>query len=107
MRLLLAEDEEDLSRALVTVLKHNNYSVDAVYDGAEALDYLENGDNYDGVILDIMMPKMDGITVLKTIRRHGNSVRQWRRRLSAETIFHERASGEDPGNDKEADGHNR
>ena len=60
MRLLLAEDEEDLSRALVTVLKHNNYSVDAVYDGAEALDYLENGDNYDGVILDIMMPKMDG-----------------------------------------------
>ena len=43
MRLLLAEDEEDLSRALVTVLKHNNYSVDAVYDGAEALDYLENG----------------------------------------------------------------
>lgn len=53
MRLLLAEDEEDLSRALVTVLKHNNYSVDAVYDGAEALDYLENGDNYDGVILDI------------------------------------------------------
>ena len=71
MRLLLAEDEEDLSRALVTVLKHNNYSVDAVYDGAEALDYLENGDNYDGVILDIMMPKMDGITVLKTIRRHG------------------------------------
>jgi len=124
MRLLLAEDEEDLSRALVTVLKHNNYSVDAVYDGAEALDYLENGDNYDGVILDIMMPKMDGITVLKTIRRHGNSVpvllltakaeiddrggfRQWRRRLSAETIFHERASGEDPGNDKETDGHDR
>ena len=74
MRLLLAEDEEDLSRALVTVLKHNNYSVDAVYDGAEALDYLENGDNYDGVILDIMMPKMDGLTVLKTIRKHGNSV---------------------------------
>ena len=64
MRVLLAEDEEDLSRALVTVLKHNNYSVDAVYDGAEALDYLENGGNYDGVILDIMMPKMDGITVL-------------------------------------------
>lgn len=74
MRLLLAEDEEDLSRALVAVLKHNNYSVDAVYDGAEALDYIENGDNYDGIILDIMMPKMDGITVLKTIRSHGNPV---------------------------------
>lgn len=85
MRLLLAEDEEDLSRALVTVLKHNNYSVDAVYDGAEALDYLKNGDNYDGVILDIMMPKMNGITVLKTIRRHGNLFRsccsQQRQRL--------------------------
>ena len=69
MRLLLAEDEADLSRALVTVLKHNNYSVDAVYDGAEALDYLENGDNYDGVILDIMMPKMDGRTVCEKIRK--------------------------------------
>ena len=70
MRLLLAEDEEDLSRALVTVLKHNNYSVDAVYDGAEALDYLENGDNYDGVILDIMMPKMDGWQVCREIRQN-------------------------------------
>ena len=69
MRLLLAEDEEDLSRALVTVLKHNNYSVDAVYDGAEALDYLENGGNYDGVILDIMMAGMDGFEVLKQIRQ--------------------------------------
>ena len=70
MRLLLAEDEEDLSRALVTVLKHNNYSVDAVYDGAEALDYLENGGNYDGVILDIMMPKMDGWQVCREIRQN-------------------------------------
>ena len=69
MRLLLAEDEADLSRALVTVLKHNNYSVDAVYDGAEALDYLENGGNYDGVILDIMMAGMDGFEVLKQIRQ--------------------------------------
>lgn len=67
MRLLLAEDEKDLSDALVTVLKHNNYSVDAVYNGQDALDYLEAGD-YDGAILDIMMPKMDGITVLKKVR---------------------------------------
>ena len=67
MRLLLAEDEEDLSRALVTVLKHNNYSVDAVYDGAEALDYLENGDNYDGVILDIMMLAKLPCSILKLI----------------------------------------
>lgn len=59
MRLLLAEDEKALSKALVTILERNNYSVDAVYDGEEALDYLETG-NYDGVIMDIMMPKMDG-----------------------------------------------
>lgn len=51
--------------------KKNNYSVDVVYDGQDALAYLESG-NYDGAILDIMMPKMDGITVLKTIRAHGN-----------------------------------
>ena len=70
MRLLLAEDEEDLSRALVTVLKHNNYSVDAVYDGAEALDYLENGGNYDGVISATMMPKMDGWQVCREIRQN-------------------------------------
>ena len=73
MRLLLCEDEEELSNALVAMLKHNNYSVDAVYDGEEALHYLET-ENYDGVILDIMMPKVDGITVLKTIRRKGNTV---------------------------------
>lgn len=73
MRLLLAEDEKSLSRALVKILEHGNYSVDAVYDGEEALDYLE-ADNYDGVILDIMMPKKDGLTVLKTIRAKGNLV---------------------------------
>ena len=66
MRLLLAEDEEDLSKALVAVLKHNNYSVDAVYNGQDALDYLET-ENYDGEILDIMMPKMDGLTVLRKL----------------------------------------
>ena len=56
MRLLLAEDEKALSNALVTIFKHNNYSVDAVYNGQDALDYLTEGDNYDGAILDIMMP---------------------------------------------------
>lgn len=64
MRLLLAEDEKPLSKALTAILERNNYSVDAVYDGEEALEYLD-ADNYDGVILDIMMPKVDGITVLK------------------------------------------
>lgn len=73
MRLLLAEDEKSLSRALTAILERNNYSVDAVYDGQEALDYLECG-QYDGVILDIMMPKVDGITVLKTIREKGNQI---------------------------------
>lgn len=73
MRLLLAEDEKALSDALVTILKHNNYSVDAVYNGQDALDYLLNG-NYDGAILDIMMPKMDGISVLKAFREKDKTV---------------------------------
>lgn len=73
MRLLLAEDERSLSKAIITILQKNNYSADAVYDGAEALDYLETG-NYDGLILDIMMPKMDGITVLKKLRERGNLI---------------------------------
>ena len=73
MRLLLAEDEKTLSNALVTILKHNNYSVDDVYNGEDAIDYIETG-VYDGAILDIMMPKVDGITVLKTIRAGGNKM---------------------------------
>ncbi len=73
MRLLLAEDEIELARALATIFKHNNYSVDVVYNGTDALDYLSN-DVYDGVILDIMMPQTDGLTVLKKIRAQGNSV---------------------------------
>ena len=68
MRLLLAEDEQALSKALTTILQRNNCSVDVDYDGQEALEYLE-ADNYDGIILDIMMPKVDGITVLKEIRK--------------------------------------
>lgn len=52
MRLLLAEDEKPLSKALTAILERNNYSVDAVYDGEEALEYLD-ADNYDGVILDM------------------------------------------------------
>lgn len=74
MRLLLAEDELALSKALKAILERNKYSVDAVYDGQEALDYLNAGNNYDGVILDIMMPKIDGIAVLKEIRAQGNLI---------------------------------
>ena len=71
MRLLLAEDEKSLARAVSAILEKNNFSVDVVYDGADALDWLRAG-NYDGAVLDIMMPKIDGITVLKTIRAEGN-----------------------------------
>ena len=76
MKLLLAEDERALSNVLVTILKHNNYSVDAVYNGQEALDYLDT-EMYDALILDIMMPKIDGLTVLKTIRAKGNKKYQY------------------------------
>ena len=71
MRPLLAEDEKSLARAVSAILEKNNFTVDVVYDGADALDWLRAG-NYDGAVLDIMMPKMDGITVLKTIRAEGN-----------------------------------
>ena len=67
MRLLLAEDEIGLSDALCAVLKRQNYTVDAVYNGEDAVEYLRTG-VYDGAILDIMMPKKDGIEVLKTAR---------------------------------------
>ena len=73
MKLLLAEDELSLSRALVHILEKNHYTVDPVYNGQEALDYLENG-NYDAVILDVMMPCLDGITVLKKLRSNGNQI---------------------------------
>ena len=73
MRLLFAEDERSLSKAVTAILEKNNYSVDVVYDGQEALDYLENG-QYDGAILDIMMTKLDGISVLRRVREQGNRV---------------------------------
>ncbi|MBQ8533699.1 MAG: response regulator transcription factor [Clostridia bacterium] len=70
MRLLFAEDERSLSRAIVMILEKNNYMVDAVYDGKTALEYV-TGENYDGIILDVMMPKVDGFTVLKILRSRG------------------------------------
>ncbi|NLA69656.1 MAG: response regulator transcription factor [Clostridiales bacterium] len=68
MRLLIAEDEKSLAEVLTEILTLNRYSVDTVNDGQEALDYINSNIEYDGIILDIMMPKVDGITVLKTIR---------------------------------------
>ena len=73
MRILLAEDERSLSRAVSALLEKNNYSVDAVYDGEEALAFLDGG-NYDALILDIMMPKHNGLEVLRYLRQNGNSI---------------------------------
>ncbi len=73
MRILLAEDEPELNKALVAVFTKNNYSVDSVFDGEEAVTYLTEGD-YDCAVLDVMMPKMDGITALKTVRKAGKTL---------------------------------
>ena len=71
MKILLAEDEVDLNNVVTRYLKKNRYSVDSVLDGEEALDYLEYSE-YDLVILDIMMPKVDGFEVIKKLRDKGN-----------------------------------
>ena len=71
MRLLLAEDEKALSRALKAILERDGYMVDAVYDGQAALDCLDTG-SYDGAVLDIMMPALDGIEVLRQLRARGD-----------------------------------
>lgn len=73
MKILIAEDDPSLRRVLVALLEKSNYSTDAVADGLEALEYLRVG-SYDGAILDIMMPKMDGFQVLSTIRQEKNTV---------------------------------
>lgn len=96
MRLLLAEDEKELSNALVVILKHHNYSVDAVYNGQDAYDYAMTG-VYDGIILDIMMPKMDGITVLKELRSNGVDVPILL--LTAKSQVEDRVVGLDSGAD--------
>ena len=67
MKLLLADDEPDMIRALSAILTHEGYKVDAVYDGAEALEKAA-AVSYDGLILDIMMPKLDGLAVLSALR---------------------------------------
>lgn len=69
MRILLAEDEHELRKALTVILSQHNFSVDAVANGQEALDYIELGDNYDCLILDLMMPVMDGLEVIRNIRQ--------------------------------------
>ena len=70
-KILLAEDEEDLSRAISTILKFNKYDVTQVYNGLDAVNELK-GNVYDCIVMDIMMPVMDGIEALKTLRKSGN-----------------------------------
>ena len=96
MRLLLAEDEKELSNALVAVFKHNKYSVDAVYDGQDAYDWAKNG-NYDGIILDIMMPKMSGLEVLEKLRHEGVTIPILL--LTAKSEIEDRIKGLDLGAD--------
>ena len=72
MRVLIAEDEKDLNKILSERLKAEHYSVDSCYDGQEALDYLASAE-YDAVIMDIMMPVMDGLSALRTMRRKNDS----------------------------------
>ena len=70
MKIMIAEDEIEMSNVLVKILRHNSYSVDAVYDGETAVKYAEAG-TYDAIVVDIMMPKLDGLQVVKTLRAHG------------------------------------
>ena len=94
MRILLAEDERELSRALVAILEHAGYVVDAALDGEEALYDLDIND-YDIAILDIMMPKVDGLTVLKTIREKGLALPVLM--LTAKSEIRDRVAGLDAG----------
>jgi len=70
MRILIADDEREITRALKAILEKKNYSVDTVGSGREALEYIE-GCAYDGIVLDIMMPDVDGLEVLRRIRKKG------------------------------------
>ena len=94
MRLLYAEDEKSLARAVSTILVKNNYSVDVVHDGESALDFLATG-NYDGVILDVMMPKRDGFEVLREMRARGDSTPVLL--LTARSEIDDRVEGLDSG----------
>ncbi len=94
MRILVAEDEADLNRIISKRLKENHYSVDSCFDGSEALDYISVTE-YDAVILDIMMPKVDGMTVLRTIRRQKKNVPVLL--LTARDSINDRVEGLDAG----------
>ena len=96
MKLLFAEDDRDLNTAVKTLLARSGYQVDAVSDGEEALDYAR-ADQYDGMILDWMMPKMDGVQALTQMRRKGNSTPCML--LTARDAVEDRVAGLDAGAD--------
>ncbi len=96
MKLLIAEDDKDISRALTALFEHNNYAVDTVSNGCDAYDYAA-GESYDGIILDIMMPGMDGLEVLKTLRSAG--CRTPVLLLTARADIEDRVNGLDAGAD--------
>ena len=96
MKLLYAEDEPALSEAVVDYLSYHKYIVDAVYDGADAYDYAMSGE-YDGIILDIMMPKRDGLDVLSALRKNGCKTPVLL--LTAKTQVEDRIRGLDIGAD--------
>ncbi len=96
MKLLYAEDERALSEAVADILAYHNYIVDAVYNGVDAYDYALLGD-YDGIILDIMMPGRDGVEVLSALRKNG--CRTPILLLTAKTQVDDRIRGLDAGAD--------
>ncbi len=96
MKLLLAEDEKELSRALRAILEHAKYAVDTAYNGLEALE-LARSNAYDAMIFDIMMPKMDGIELLQRVRASGNYTPVIL--LTAKSEIDDRIAGLDAGAD--------
>ena len=96
MKLLFAEDDRDLSAAVKTLLERSGFLVDAVYDGAEAVDYAA-AESYDGIILDWMMPEMDGVEALHEMRRRG--IRTPCMLLTARDAVEDRVTGLDAGAD--------
>ncbi len=96
MKLLYAEDERSISEAVVDILTYHKYIVDAVYNGEDAFDYAMSGD-YDGIILDIMMPNRDGIEVLSALRKNGCKTPVLL--LTAKTQVDDRIRGLDAGAD--------
>lgn len=96
MRLLIAEDDADIARALTALFEHNNYNTDTVANGSAAYDYAVTG-NYDGIILDIMMPGMDGLEVLRRLRAAGINTPVLL--LTARSDIEDRVQGLDAGAD--------